>query len=383
MEDFNDIRAYDDNDVQAAIEELVQEPIFIRLVNAAFPGANFEELLKLAKTVDDVQRHFILPYLERMLKESTDGLTYSGFENLKKEQALFIISNHRDIILDSTLLNYILLKNNYTSTEIAIGDNLLIFPWIKTLVRLNKSFIVKRNLPIKQMMVESQRLSNYIRHTLLDKGNSVWIAQREGRAKDSDDRTSGALLKMLNMGGENTFSDCLAKMNITPLSIAYEYDPCDYLKAREFLLKKNDPNFVKTPKDDLLNMRTGIEGYKGRIHFHIAAPLSEEIVKLESLKLKNEQVVAAAELIDQQIHLNYKFFPCNFIAHEMLYPESDFSKYYDEGDKQVFENYLQKQINRIPEKTIDEEFLRTSILTMYANPLINHIVAHNELKKHL
>lgn len=383
MEDFSDIRAYNDDDVKGALEELIQEPIFIRLVNAAFPDAKFEDLIKMANTVEDVQNSFIVRYLDRMLKESSDGLSFSGLENIKKGQAHFIISNHRDIILDSALLNYYLLKNNYRSTEIAIGDNLLIFPWIKTLVRLNKSFIVKRKLPIKQMMVESQRLSNYIRHTLLEKKNSIWIAQREGRAKDSDDRTSGALLKMLNMGGEHPFSECLSTMNITPLSIAYEYDPCDYLKAREFLLKKDNPDFVKSPDDDLLNMRTGIEGYKGRIHFHIAAPISEEIVKLESLKTKNEQVTAAAELIDQQIHLNYKFFPCNFIAHEMLHPESDFSEYYDEEDKKVFEKYLEHQLNRIPEKDVNEAFLRESILTMYANPLINHIVAHNELKKHL
>lgn len=383
MEDYNDIRAYNNDDVKGALAELVQEPIFIRLVNAAFPGAKFEDLLELAKTVEDVQNSFVLPYLDRMLEESSDGLSFSGLENYKKGQAHFIISNHRDILLDSVLLNYYLLRHGYRSTEIAIGDNLLIFPWIKTLVRLNKSFIVKRNLPIKQMMVESQRLSSYIRHTLLDKKNSIWIAQREGRAKDSDDRTSKALLKMLNMGGEYPFSECLGKMNITPLSIAYEYDPCDYLKAREFLLKKKNPDFVKSPDDDLLNMKTGIEGYKGRIHFHLAAPISEDIVKLQSLKTKNEQVTAAAELIDQQIHLNYKFFPCNFIAHEMLHPESDFSEYYNEEDKQVFEKYLDQQLNRIPERELDENFLKESILTMYANPLKNHIVAHNELKKHL
>ena len=378
MEDFSDIRAFYDDDVKGAVEELVKEPIFIRLINAAFPGANFEDLLKQVNSAEDVQRKFIVRYLDRILKESADELTFSGLENLKKGQAHFIISNHRDIILDSALLNYILLKNGLNSTEIAIGDNLLIFPWIKTLVRLNKSFIVKRNLPIKQMMVESQRLSKYIRHTLLEKGSSVWIAQREGRAKDANDRTSNALLKMLTMGGEFPFSECLATMNVTPLSIAYEYDPCDYLKAREFLLKRNNPDFVKSPTDDLLNMRTGIEGYKGRIHFHIAPTLSEEIVKLESINKKNEQVVAAAELIDQQIHLNYKFYPCNFVAHDMLHKNEEFTSYYNSNDKERFETYLQKQIDRIPEKNSDEAFLRESLLTMYSNPLINHIVAHNE-----
>jgi len=383
MEDFEDIRAYTDDDVAGAIKELAQEPTFLALLKVAFPQNKAEDLLQMAKSIDDIQHLFVSRYLEGMLQVSSDGLSFSGLENIKKDQAHFIISNHRDIILDSALLNYILIKNGHKSTEIAIGDNLLIYPWIKTLVRLNKSFIVKRQLPIKQMMVESAKLSRYIRHTLLEKGNSIWIAQREGRAKDSDDRTSGALLKMLNMGDDNSFSECLATMNITPLAIAYEYDPCDYLKAREFLLKKLNPEHKKTAADDLLNMRTGIEGYKGRIHFHLAAPLSEELVKLEALKNKNEQVNAATELIDKQIHLNYKFFPCNFIAHEMLHPESHFSAYYESEDKQRFEAYLEKQINRIPEKEGHEDFLRHTLLTMYANPLINHIVAHNELKEHL
>lgn len=376
-EDFSDIRAYNDDDVKGALEELVREPIFIRLVNAAFPGSAFEDLLNKANTIEDVQKHFIMGYLDRMLKESADQLTFSGLENINKGKAYFFISNHRDIILDSALLNYILINNGYASTEIAIGDNLLIFPWIKTLVRLNRSFIVKRNLPIKQMMSESQHLSNYIQHTLIEKGNSVWIAQREGRAKDSDDRTSSALLKMLNIGGQDAFLKRISAMNITPISIAYEYDPCDYLKAREFLLKRDNPDFVKSPNDDLLNMRTGIEGYKGRIHFHIAPSISDEIDKFKDIKVKKDQVVAAAELIDQQIHLNYKFFPCNFIAHEMLYPEKDFSAYYNAGDKKVFDDYLQHQLEKIPEKDTDEKYLREKILTMYANPLINHIVAHN------
>ncbi len=382
MEDFNDIRAYNDDDVKTALKDLLKEPVFVRLINAVFPKAKFETLIRSASSIEDVQHYFMSGYLEKMLSESADELTFSGIENIKQGQAHFIISNHRDIILDSALLNYILFKNGHPTTEIAIGDNLLIYPWIKTLVRLNKSFIVKRNLPVKQMMTESQRLSAYIRHTLLEKGHSIWIAQREGRAKDADDRTSGALLKMLNMGGERPFVECLSTMNITPLSIAYEYDPCDYLKAREFLLKKKHPDFEKSPEDDLLNMRTGIEGYKGRIHFHIAQTISKAILELDDLS-KNEQVSATAELIDQQIHLHYKFFPCNFIAYEMLHPKSNFSTYYEKGDRECFEDYLEQQLGRIQERATDENFLKNALLRMYANPLTNHIVAHNELKKHL
>ncbi len=383
IEDYSDIRAFNDDDISSSLKELMKEPTFNRMINSAFPNAKFEDMLKNLNTIEDIQYRFVLGYMEEMLHTKSDGFSYSGLENLKEDEAHLYISNHRDIILDSALLNYIHLKNNLKSTEIAIGDNLLIFPWIKTLVRLNKSFIVKRKLPVKQMMVESLKLSRYIQHTLLEKKNSIWIAQREGRAKDSNDRTSKALLKMLCMGNEEPFTKTMSAINITPLSIAYEYDPCDYLKAREFLLKKLDPDFKKSPEDDLLNMRTGIEGYKGRIHFHIAPAINEQINKLSELKTKNEQVDATAELIDQQIHLNYKFFPCNFISHEILHPESDFSMYYDVKYKAIFEQYLQKQIDRIPEKEGNEEFLRNMMLTMYANPLINHIIAHSELKKHL
>ena len=373
MEQFEDIRAFDDKDVASALDELLNEPIFIRLVNAAFPGADLNELLKQAKTIEDVQVNFVIRYIDRMLKESSDGISFSGLENICSNRPHFFMSNHRDIILDSALLNYILIKNGHKTTEIAIGDNLLIFPWIKTLVRLNRSFIVKRNLTVKQMMVESQKLSEYIRYTLFKKRNSKWIAQREGPAKD---RTVNALLKMFNMTEILPFSEYLSSMNITPLSIAYEYDPCDYLKAREFLLKKQDPDYKKSPQDDLLNMRTGIEGYKGRIHFHIAPSISEEILDLQGYNNKNEQVSAAAELIDQTIHLNYKFFPNNFVAHDMLYKKSQFSEYYTDEQAQKFRSYLDKQVQRIPEHSGNEKFLRKTILTMYANPLNNHIVAH-------
>lgn len=376
MEQFEDIRAFEDKDVAQALKELLNEPIFLRLLNVAFPGAQLDDIQKQAKTVEDVQVNFVINYLDRMLKNSSDGLSYSGIENISKDHAHFYISNHRDIILDSALLNYLLVKNGFSTTEIAIGDNLLILPWIKTLVRLNKSFIVKRNLPVKQMIVETQKLSSYIRHTILEKKNSIWIAQREGRAKDSDDRTSGALLKMINMGGDTSFSECLSKMNITPLSIAYEYDPCDYLKAREFLLKRLDPEHKKSPADDMLNMRTGIEGYKGHIHFHIAPQLTENLEKLQGITNKNEQVTAAAELIDQTIHLNYKFFPNNFVAHDLLYNKIQFVDYYTKEEETTFKSYLKTQIERIAEHPGNEAFLQKTLLTMYANPLSNHIVAH-------
>lgn len=378
MEDYSEIRAYEDKDVDEALQALIKEPVFLKLIESAFPGADFKKLLNKAHSIEDVQRNFVCEYIKMMLESSSDGLTFSGLENIKKSEAHFFISNHRDIILDSALLNYILLQNGHASTELAVGDNLLIYPWIKHLVRLNKSFIVKRNLPIKQMMVESTRLSNYIQHTIHDKNNSIWIAQREGRAKDSDDRTSNALLKMLNMNGRTDFINCLTEMNVSPLSIAYEFDPCDYLKAREFLLKKKDADYKKSPGDDLLNMKTGIVGYKGRIHFHMNAPLNEQLQELLVIEKKNERVKAAAELIDLKIHLNYKFFPCNFVAHDMLHKNDEFISYYNAEDKKCFEDYLDKQLNRIPERATDEDFLRESLLTMYANTLINHLVAHGE-----
>ena len=253
-----------------------------------------------------------------------------------------------------------------TTVEIGIGDNLLIYPWIKRLVRMNKAFTVRRGLTPKEMLASSQLMSRYIHYAVTQKKENIWIAQREGRAKDSDDRTSDAVLKMLAMGGE------LKELNIVPLTISYEYDPCDYLKAEEMQQKRDNPAFKKSKQDDLDNMKTGILGYKGRVHYHCGTPVNQWIDELEGLPRK-EYFSELARRMDNEIHAGYRIYPSNYVALDMLNGVNDQSKNYTAEERQRFEQYLDGQIAKITLPNKDEQFLRQTILTMYANPLRNKL----------
>ena len=257
--------------------------------------------------------------------------------------------------------------------EIAIGDNLLIYPWIKKLVRINKSFIVQRALTMRQMLESSARMSRYMHHTIRDKHQSIWIAQREGRAKDSNDRTQESILKMMAMAGEGDIISRLKEMNIVPLAISYEYDPCDYLKAKEFQQKRDNPDHKKTTADDLLNMQTGILGYKGRVHFCTAPCLNEQLEALDRSLPKQELFVRAAELVDRGIFANYRLYPNNYVAADLLDGNNHFASHYTVEDKQRFTDYLARQLSRIDLPNKDEDFLREKLLLMYANPLRNQL----------
>jgi hypothetical protein len=312
-----------------------------------------------------------LQYLEA---NKTTGIKLDGVEKIQKDGAYLYISNHRDIILDSALLCSKLIENDMDTVEIAIGDNLLIFPWIEDLVRVNKSFIVKRGLSARSVLESSQRLSAYIAHTISDKKQSIWIAQREGRAKDSNDKTQESLLKMFNMSGKDTFTENLIKLNICPLSISYEYDPCDFLKAKEFQLRRDNPEFKKQPQDDLVNMETGVMGYKGKVVYEITGSINEELRAIgREFKAKNEQIAQTALLIDKRIHSSYTIFSNNRIAYDLLNGEERFKHEYTLMEKLDFEYYLSKQIAKIDIESKDENFLRKKLLEMYANPLINKL----------
>ena len=229
------------------------------------------------------------------------------------------VSNHRDIVLDSALLDVLLIDAGFTTTcEIAIGDNLLSLPWVKDLVRVNKSFIVERSLQPRQMLVASRRLSEYMHYAIGRKNENIWIAQREGRAKDSDDRTQPAILKMMAMGGEGSAVERLMQLHIVPLAISYEFDPCDYLKAAEFQLKRDVEGWKKSPQDDVHSMRTGIMGYKGRIHYQCAPCIDDYLAALSADIPKTEVFDVIASHIDEQIHRNYRLYPSNYVALDLL-----------------------------------------------------------------
>lgn len=379
---FDDIRPLNNDEVKDAIETLVANTDFeraFRYINPDVDWAAFSEIMRSFKTKEDFKSKLAYEAVMMVAKKTTFSLTISGRSRLPEDKKpCTFISNHRDIILDAAFLNVMLYDVGYGMTQVAIGDNLLIRPWIKTLVRMNNSFIVKRNIPVRQMLEASRTLSAYIHHTIKETKESIWIAQREGRAKDSDDRTQGSVLKMLNMSGDKDMLTNLMELNIFPVSISYEFDPCDYLKAQEFQQKRDNPDFVKSQRDDLLSMETGILHSKGRVHFTLTSSINDELAGLDKEMEKNEIVAAVASIIDKEIYKHYRFYPCNYVAYDMLTGTKRFSEGYGLKDKKQFEEYLQGQLDKIVIPNKDEAFLRTKILEMYTNPLKNHLANKEE-----
>lgn len=375
---FDDIRPYHDEELPAVYEELIADPAFQKAVSSIMPGVPFEAIaqkMRSCRTKLEFQKAFCYGLLWNIVKECASGLTIDHSALPDKEKPYTYISNHRDIILDSGFLSILLLDLDMSTVEIAIGDNLLIYPWIKKVVRINKSFIVQRALTMRQMLEASALMSNYMHYTIRDKKQSIWIAQREGRAKDSNDRTQDSVLKMLAMGGEGSVLERLAEMNIAPLSLSYEYDPCDYLKAQEFQLKRDVEGYKKSTQDDLLNMKTGLFGFKGRVHFQVAELINDDLLKLDASLPKTELFACVSALIDRKIHANYRLYPGNYVACDLLDGTTTFAGNYSAEEKQTFEDYIAGQLDKISISNKDVEFLREKLLVMYANPVINYLAA--------
>lgn len=384
--EFDEIRPYDTGEVQQAFNELLADRQFSTMLRGIvpwLPKSLRNAVLKMAfigvKSPLDFQKRFMKPIVRHIIRKHTDGCTFDD-NCLPRDFSLryTFVSNHRDIVLDSALLDVMLVEAGYpTTVEIGIGDNLLIYPWIKRLVRMNKAFTVRRGLTPKEMLRSSQIMSRYIHYAVTQKHENIWIAQREGRAKDSDDRTQDSVLKMLAMGGEGKPIDSLREINIVPLTISYEFDPCDYLKAQEFQQKRDNPAFKKSRQDDLDNMKTGIFGYKGRVHYHCAAPINTWIDELGDLP-KTEFFAALSKRIDRELHANYRLFPCNYIALDELEETKKYAQHYTEADKKRFEDYIKGQLEKVKIANSDVKFLRERMLTMYANPLRNYLKAKAE-----
>lgn len=377
-EEFDGIRPYEAEEMKQAFEELIADRQF-QLVLKGFapwlPKSVRNGLLRLAfkgvKTPLDFQKRFMKPVVNYVIRKHTDGCRFVDTSIADNDKSLryTFVSNHRDIVLDSAFLDVMLFCSGYpTTVEIGIGDNLLIYPWIKRLVRMNKAFTVRRGLSLRETLAASQLMSRYIHFAVTQKQENIWIAQREGRAKDSSDHTQDAVLKMLAMGGD------LKELNIVPLTISYEFDPCDYLKAQEFQQKRDNPGFKKSRQDDLDNMKTGILGYKGRVVYRPAVPINTWIDELSELP-KTEWFKALAERMDREIHRGYELYPCNYIALDELNGNQDNAAHYTDADKKRFESYLAGQMAKIQIPNKDEAFLRERMLTMYANPVRNKLAA--------
>ena len=378
-QEFDAIRPYTPEEIPAVFEELFADPEFLAVVQQVMgPQATPEVLraqLAQCQTNLDVQKTFFLPLILDLLKRCSDGCHMDSSALSDKMVGYTFVSNHRDIVLDSALLSVLLIGNGFpTTVEIAIGDNLLIRPWIEKLVRVNKSFIVRRSVGIREMLAASSLMSRYMHFAIAEKHENIWIAQREGRAKDSNDRTQESVLKMMAMGGEGTPAERLAALRIVPLSISYEYDPCDYLKAQEFQQKRDNPDFRKSKADDLQNMQIGIFGRKGRIHYQAAPCINTWLDEVKDLP-KGEFFAEVARRMDQAIHRGYRLYPGNYVAADMLKGEQTFADRYTEAEAATFRQYLEGQLAKVQLPAPDMPFLREQILTMYANPVFNQLAA--------
>lgn len=373
---YDDIRPFDPEELPAAFERLLSDAQFQQVLGYLYPGVPLEAVktkMMACKTNLEFQLAFCYGFLKDLMAKASKGFDMN-VEAVDVTKRYTFVSNHRDIVLDSALLDVLLYDAGFNTTcEIAIGDNLLSLPWVKDLVRLNKSFIVQRSLSPREFLMASKKMAEYMHYVVGEKNDNIWIAQREGRAKDSNDRTQPSILKMMAMGGEGSPVDRMRQLHIVPLAISYEYDPCDFLKAAEFQLRRDVPGWKKTALDDVNSMRTGIMGYKGEVHYHCAPCIDGFLDNLSPDIPKTKVFDVIAEHIDKEIFKNYRLYPSNYIALDMLEGNEAHAGRYTAEDKAVFEKYLQGQIARIDIPNKDETFLRERMLTMYANPARNSL----------
>lgn len=378
--EFSDIAPFNDKMFKEKMKELVAEPGFEHAVRYIMPDVDYpafvDGLLKI-ETQSDFQRRVMGNFLEELAKKTTNGIEIDGIENCSPRRNYTFITNHRDIVLDASFLNLCFIRAGMPITQVAIGNNLLIFEWIADLVKLNRSFIVKRDVKRVEALDAARQLSAYIHYTIATLHESVWIAQREGRAKDSNDMTQESLVKMLSPAGDGSVKDNLLGVNLCPVSISYEFDPNDYLKAREFLLRRRDPEFKKTQRDDLFSMETGILRNKGRVMFRVGRCINDRLVDFPSDD-RLEVIREACRLVDQTIHCGYEIYPCNYIAYDELSGKKDFASRYSAADVESFDRYINAQLDKVDVADVtaeERDFMRGMMLTMYANPLKNKLSA--------
>ena len=376
MQKFDAIRPFYDSEINEALQNVVNHPMMKALMNFTFPDVADEvwkEQLRKTHSIRDFQCNFIYKSVQKVLEKSSEGLTTSGFENLEPNTSYLFISNHRDILLDTTLLNTALFEHGLVMTASAIGDNLVKKAFLNTLAKLNRNFLVQRGLTPREMLQSSKLLAEYIGNLLLHENRSVWIAQREGRTKDGNDETNPGVLKMLGMGSdEKNLMDYFKKIKIVPVSISYEYDPTDALKMPQLMAEANNEVYVKEKNEDFMTILSGALGQKKRIHIHVGKVLDTEI---EAIKTENDssnkQIVALAQVIDDAILSNYKLWPTNFIAFDIVNKINRFAHLYTENEKSLFERRLEMRIDH------DNPVALDGFLAMYANPVVNKLKYHD------
>jgi len=376
MSKFDSIRPYYDSEVNEALISSLHHPMMKALMNFTFPELEDEvwkEQLKRTHSIRDFQINFVYQSIQRVLEKSSEGLTTSGFEKLEPNTSYLFISNHRDIILDTSLLNVSLFDHGLVMTASAIGDNLVKKDFLLKLSKLNRNFLVQRGLSPRELLQSSKLMSEYMYHLLSKENRSVWIAQREGRTKDGNDATHQGVLKMVSMASdEKNCMDYFRKLKVVPVSISYEYDPTDALKMPQLMALANDEVYIKEKNEDFITLLSGIIGQKKRIHIHIGDVLEKEYDGIiAETNNSNKQIQALAQVIDDSILQSYKLWPTNYIAYDILNNLERFSNCYSDKEKQLFERRLELKIDA------ENEVLREGFLAMYANPVVNKMKYEN------
>lgn len=370
MSKFDHIRPFYDTEVNQAIRSVIHHPMMKALMSFTFPDVEesvWVNQLEHTHSKRDFQVNFIYKAVQKVLEKSSDGLTTSGFEKLEPHTPYLFISNHRDIILDTSLLNVCLYDHGLIMTASAIGDNLVQKAFLHTLSKLNRNFLVQRGLSPRELLQSSRLMSEYIYQLLMRENRSVWIAQREGRTKDGNDATQQGVLKMLAMASdEQNLMDYFKKLKIVPVSISYEYDPTDALKMPRLMAEANDEVYIKEKNEDFMTLISGIIGQKKRIHLHVCDVLDTELDTIAAEHdNSNKQIQALAQVLDDAILSTYKLWPTNYIAYDLLHNTTQLADKYTEKEKQLFERRLEMRIDE------ENKVMREGFLAMYANPVIN------------
>lgn len=369
--DFEEIRPYYDEEINPALRRITYEPLFLNALDFLFPERPNDEIIaeihKVTSAIE-FQKVFMHPAIRSIVKQTSAGLTCSGFENIDPNQACLFIANHRDILLDSAILQILLVEHDFETSEISFGSNLMTSDFIIDAGKVNRMYKVARGGTIREMLINSKKLSAYMRHTVTEKNTSLWIAQRNGRTKDGYDKTEPGLLKMFNMSGPGDFIESFKELNIVPLTISYEYEPCDIHKVKE-LYSSLKASYQKSPGEDFISLITGITQFKGRIHLAIGKPVNEKIDEITE-KTNNDKFNQLTRIIDNQIYNDYKLWKTNYIAYDLLFTGDKYLEFYTPEEKESFIKYMSKQYENIK---ADKRTFENIFLKIYANPVVNKL----------
>ena len=366
---YKDIRPYDDHESVIALARIADHPVLSKISAFLFPGkdpAELRNLVSSVRTVFEFQSRVMLMAIKKILDDTSSQLSFTGLDLLDKSKRYLFISNHRDIMLDSAIMQAILFETGMSTSEMAVGDNLITDPLLEDIARVNKMIKVVRNTNPREMYASSILLSEYIRKTVTNQESSVWIAQRNGRTKDGIDVTEQGLLKMLDMSGGGDFANDFRELSIVPVSVSYEYEPCDILKARELYISKRQ-KYVKSEGEDLNSILTGIMQFKGGIHYNFCDVISAEEIESCANMGKNERFKALGEVMDLKINSTFHLWPNNFIAYDLLHNTDQFSNRYTISEREKFEKYVSYKTSDF-EGNIDE--IKKIFLSIYANPVV-------------